>query len=192
MGAMSFAATKGQVAALEKPVRVGSSQMRDIAAVYEACLGDLFGYAASLTRDHASAEDIVQEAFTRLVNESVTRHLPENPRAWLYTVTTNLAFSRSRRRAVADRWQQLLGRPDRAEAAEAAEATVLRSERHGELNRALGALPKDHGAALLLAADGFSGTEIAAILGKSEGATRNILWRARSILRDRLQAGEAT
>lgn len=67
--------------------------------------------------------------------------------------------------------------------------TVLRSERHAALTRALGTLPKAHRAALLLAADGFNGREIATILAKSEGATRNILWRARLSLKDQLEPG---
>ena len=63
-------------------------------------------------------------------------------------------------------------------------------ERHADLTAALERLPKDHRAALLLAAQGFTGREIATILHKSEGATRNILWRARLLLKDFLQDGD--
>lgn len=184
---MSLAATTELMAALEKLAPVVPGRMSDIGVIYDACLADLFGYATSLTRDRTAAEDVVQEAFARLVAEDAAGRRPENPRAWLYRVATNVAISRSRRRAIADRWQQLTGRATRTDTAEAADVTVLRSERHAELTRALGTLPTDHRAALLLAADGFNGREVATILAKSEGATRNILWRARLLLRDQLE-----
>ena len=181
---------KEPLSATEEPVRVVAGRMDEIAAVYDACHKDLFGYSVSLTRDLSAAEDVVHEAFARLVRETAAGRRPDNPRAWLYTVSTNLAFSRSRRRAIVDRWQQFVGRPAHAETEEPAEETVLRRERHAQLIRALDTLPKDHRAALLLAAEGFSGREISTILDKSEGATRNILWRSRLILKDRLQDGD--
>jgi RNA polymerase sigma-70 factor (ECF subfamily) len=171
-------------------IRVIPGRMDGIAAVYDACHQDLFGYAASLTRDLSSAEDIVHEAFARLVRETASGRPPDSARAWLYTVCTNLAFSGSRRRAIVDRWQRLVGRVAAGETGEAAEDIVLRHERQAELTRALDALPRDARAALLLAADGFSGREISTILDKSEGATRNILWRSRLILKDQLQDGD--
>jgi len=177
-------------ALLERLAPVVPGRMDEIAAVYDACHADLFGYAWSLTRDHPAAEDVMHEAFMRLVRESGAGRWPQNPRAWLYTVVTNLAFSRSRRRLIADRWQRFVGRSGQSDTDEAAEETVLRAERHAQLTTALASLPKDHQAALLLAADGFSGREIATILAKSEGATRNILWRARHSLKDRLQDGD--
>src|SRR5262245_3578216 len=188
---VSLIAAGKSVAVREKIVSFGSGRMHDVATVYESCFDDLYGYALSLTRSPASAEDVVHEAFARLVAAGGGEQQPENPRAWLYTVATNLAFSHSRRRAIVERWQQLVGRAMRDETGEAAEDTVLRSERNAELSAALGSLPKDHRAALLLAADGFSGKEIASILRRSEGATRKILWRARVALRDRLEAGGA-
>jgi RNA polymerase sigma factor (sigma-70 family) len=186
----------GQVLMAEPPiapetvVRVARGQMDEIAAVYDACHQDLYAYTASLTRDLAGAEDVVQEAFARLVRESTAGRSPDDSRAWLYKVCTNLAFSRSRRRAIADRWQQLIGRVSQSETSEAAEVTVLRRERHDALTHALDTLPKDHRAALLLASEGFSGREISTMLDKSEGATRNILWRSRLILKDRLEDGD--
>ncbi len=187
---MGRALMKEQTATPETLVRVAPGRMDGIASVYDECHRDLFGYVATLTRELTSAEDVVHEAFARLVRETAAGRPPENARAWLYTVCTNLAFSRSRRRAISDRWQRFVGRIAQDQTAEAAEDTVLRRERHAELTRALHTLPKDSRAALLLAAEGFSGREVAVILNKSEGATRNILWRSRLMLKDRLQDGE--
>ena len=44
--------------------------------------------------DAANAEDIVQEAFLRLLTESP---LPDSPKAWLYRVVRNLAIDQARR-----------------------------------------------------------------------------------------------
>jgi RNA polymerase sigma-70 factor (ECF subfamily) len=166
-----------------------AGRMDDVAVAYEDHRADLFGYAAMLARSSSVAEDLVHEAFARLVRERSRGRWPDDPRAWLFRVCTNLAVSGARRRAIVDRWQQLVGRPAaKVEVAEAAEATVVRRERHGDLTRALNALPADHRAALLLAAEGFSGRELAEVLGRSEGATRNLLWRARLALRDRMAA----
>jgi len=44
--------------------------------------------------DAANAEDIVQEAFLRLLTESP---LPDSPKAWLYRVVRNLAIDQIRR-----------------------------------------------------------------------------------------------
>jgi RNA polymerase sigma-70 factor (ECF subfamily) len=163
---------------------------QDVARVYDDCHVDLFGYVASLIRDVDAAEDIVHEGFARLVQEGVSGRRVAEPRGWLYRVCTNLAFSRSRRRAVAERWNARFGRLASTETHEPAEAAVLRRERDTELHQALRTLPRDHQAALLLAAEGFNGREIAKILGRSEGATRNILWRSRLDLKDRLERDE--
>src|SRR5262245_60473031 len=85
-------------------------RMDAVAAVYDEVHAELYGYAASLVRDASAAEDLMHEGFARLVREGTTGRWPDDPRAWLYRVCTNLAISGSRRRAVAERWQQLVGR----------------------------------------------------------------------------------
>jgi len=174
-------AVKESVMSAEPVVRV-FGRTDDLASLYDAYSRDVFGYVASLTRDRDAAEDIVQEAFARLARERSAGRRIDEPRAWLYRVCTNLSFSRARRRSIADRWNVIVGRS--SDVQEAAEDTVLRREQTAELHRALATLPADHRAALLLAAEGFSGQEIAAIVGRSEGATRNMLWRSRVALKD--------
>jgi RNA polymerase sigma factor (sigma-70 family) len=166
-------------------------RMDRVTEVYDSCHAELFGYAVSLTRDREAAEDIVHEAFTRFVQELSSVRSIDEPRAWLYRVCTNLAFSRSRRFAIVDRWRSMLDRTAAERIDEAAEETVLRRERDAELHLALRSLPAESRAALLLAADGFSGREIATVLGRSEGATRNLMWRSRSSLRDVLEGGDS-
>jgi RNA polymerase sigma-70 factor, ECF subfamily len=165
--------------------RLGASSASDVATTYAECGRDLYAYCAGVARDAGIAEEIVQEAFARLVREQRSGRYPEIPRAWLYTVATNLLRLRARRLSIADRWRRGQGRAN-DDVDVAAEDVVLRRERTSELSAALAGLPRDVRAALLLAADGFSGHEIAGLLGKSEGATRNLMWRARLALRDQL------
>lgn len=156
---------------------------QDVLALYDDVSPDLLGYAIAMARDPGAAEEFVQETFLRLLHEHRRGRPPVEPRAWLFRVCTNLMRSRFRRRVVAERHQPALAR---VESVESPEASVLRSEDRRELHDALAQLPVEWRAALMLSAEGFSGREIAGLLGKSEGATRNLLWRGRVELRRRL------
>lgn len=150
--------------------------------------GELNGFALQLTRDPEVAADLVQEAFFRLVKEAKVGRAPDNVRAWLYRVITNLSTSRGRRATVAARWQGHL--VDRG-AAVAPETDYLELETSGEIRRLLAGVSKDERTALLMSAHGFSGAEIAAVLGRTHLATRALLCRARARLRDEVLATEA-
>jgi RNA polymerase sigma factor (sigma-70 family) len=166
--------------------RVPPGAALDVESLYEAFADRLFGFALGATRDREAAQEVVQEAFVRLVAVWGTRRAPSDPGAWLFTVAANLVRSRGRRIAVVGRWLQRLAGPAR-EQVEAAEDTVLREERDDDLRRSLERLPEDQRMALLLTATGFSGREIAVALGRSEGSTRTLLWRARVGLRDLME-----
>ena len=81
--------------------------------------------------------------------------------------------------------ESLIGPPE----GESPEANVVRRERTGTIERALGRLPADARLAMLLSSQGFHGEEIAAAIGRSHAATRTLLTRARIQLRQDL-AGE--
>lgn len=137
-------------------------------------------YLARYTGDGAAAEDLVHEAFVRLLAESAAGRPPVHLRAWLFRVAVNLATSRARRQGVASRRaSELAGR----EAAPSAEDELLERELRLDLNGRLAGLPDDARTALVLAAHGFSRAEIARRIGRSELATRSMLCRSRSRLR---------
>ncbi len=150
--------------------------------------GELNAFAIQLTRDPDVAADLVQEAFLRLVKETKVGRAPDNVRAWLYRVITNLSTSRGRRSTVAARWQ---GHLVQRGVAEAPETDYLEMETTVEIRRLLAGVSKDERTALLLSAHGFSGAEIAAVLGRTHLATRALLCRARARLRDEAVAMEA-
>jgi RNA polymerase sigma-70 factor, ECF subfamily len=157
-----------------------------VAQAYEKHFASLLGYVTSLTRNRDDAQDVVHEAYVRLVDEVGRGNVPTEPRAWLYRVGRNLAVSRGRRQQVQARLQPRL--IDSADTASAEEACVAR-----EMGRELGAAMADMRSvdqqALVMAAEGYSGAEIAAALGLSKAALRTRQCRARARLRERLAPG---
>ena len=85
--------------------------------------GRLLAYLSSRTRDVASAEDALAEAFIAALNSWPRDGVPERPEAWLLTVARRRLADQQRRRAVfADAMQGLVSimqkASDEAEAAE--------------------------------------------------------------------------
>ena len=160
----------------------------DVAAAYDLHHGELFTFAYRASRDREIAEDLVHEAFTRLIVELEAGRSPTNVRAWLYRVTANLNVSRARRAEVAQR--HAAGLLDTG-AEPGPEPTYLDSERRSTIEAALAELGDDARTALLMAADGFSGMEIAEAIGRTGLATRALMCRARLQLRERLGSYEA-
>ena len=70
----------------------------------------------------------------------------------------------------------------------AAEVETLRHETSDALVAALAILPDDARTAIVMAAQGFSGREIAEALGRTETSTRTMMFRARERLRTFLEA----
>jgi len=159
----------------------------ELAAIYEERRGELLAFLLGVTRDPEVAEDLVQDAFIRLIREARAGRMPDNVRAWLYRVAANAAIDRGRRGALLTRLLPRL--VDRSEPVRP-ESVALRSERDAALHAALGRLGPDRRAALLLAAQGFNGHEVAGLIGRSHGATRSLLVRARIELRGILEAAE--
>jgi RNA polymerase sigma factor (sigma-70 family) len=161
--------------ALERARPAARADEAGLAAIYETRRGELLAFLVGMTRDLDEAEDLLQETFVTLVREARAGRMPDDVRPWLYRVAT---------------WTRLLPRLlDRSEP-ERPEGEALRSERDAELHAALARLAPERRAALLLAARGFTGHEIAAAIGRSDGATRTLMCRARLELRGILETVE--
>jgi len=142
-------------------------------------------YLARFTRDAATAEDLVHEAFIRLITESAAGRPPDHVRAWLYRVAVNLATSHARHRGVATRRASELAWRGHAPSPE---DELIDREASRHLAGQLAHLPEDVRTALILSALGFSGAEIGHRIGRSELATRSMLCRQRSRLRSTIAA----
>ena len=171
------------VAGVRRPDDVGTF----VLAAYDAHHRELANFVRAIERDRDTADDIVSESFVRLIEEIRRGRTPDQPRAWLYRVAANLAIDRGRRRTVVTR---TLGRLVDHRTEPPPDDEVLRGETRREVWAALAHLSTDARTALLLAAHGFSGRDIAEALGRSELATRSLICRARLRLREQLGGSE--
>lgn len=171
------------LAAREWPVQANVE--RQTVAAYEQHAPRLRAFVIAAVRDGEVADDIVQEAFLRLIVELKAARSPDNVGGWLYRTSANLIVSRGRRRSVADRMRTFLVRRD---VEPSPEDHALRSERDRTLALALSKLPPDARVALLLAARGMGSAEIGLVIRRSPTATRTYICRARVRLRDELAA----
>lgn len=163
----------------------GASRSIDevIETAYAQHYRSIYGQLLASTRDAATAQDLCQEAFLRLTRQMRAGEPPENVGAWLHRVATNLAVSRSRRARVAEHWADRLVERGLQPSPE---DEVLTRERNATVRTALSQLSESDQSALLLAAQGYGGPEIARLLGRTQTATRTRLFRARSRLRTQL------
>src|SRR4029077_16069815 len=145
--------------------------------------------AAAIVGDGELAADICQEAFARLLVVTRSGRVPARPVAWVARVAHNLAISEIRRRRTR---QRLLPRFAEIDPGATLDDEVCVRDTDRSVARALGNATEDDLAVLMLAAQGYRSPEIAARVGRSEGATRTLLCRARRRLRDRLESQPAS
>ncbi len=160
------------------------TERRTFAEAYEALAPGLCRYAQARTHDAALAEDLVQEAFVRLAIAERSGSVPDSRRAWLTRVVQNLIISGARRAEVARRRTFAVTLDDVTTASP--EALVLASERDDALRATLSTANPIARRSLVLAAEGYSGREIARAIGRTEGATRTLMSRARGEIRREL------
>lgn len=156
---------------------------REITLAYEEHAPRLRAFAIAAMRDADAADDVIQEAFLRLIVELKAGRPPGNVGGWLYRTAANLIVSRGRRRSVADRMRTFLVRRD---VEPSPEDEALRTERDRTLALALSRLPPEARVALLLAARGMGSAEIGLAIHRTPTATRTYLCRARVRLREEL------
>lgn len=156
-------------------------------------LDALYQVALRLTRNRAEAEDIVQEAFLRAFRGFDRFNPGTNCRAWLFTILRNVFLNRVRNQGrevpeadlgdrttaeVASEGRGLGGNP---------EEELLLSVLHGDVDRALKALPLPFREAVVLVdLEGLSYREVAEVLGCPVGTVMSRLSRGRALLRQAL------
>ena len=146
----------------------------------------LRAFARSLTRDHASADDLVQETVLKAWTKLDSFEQGTNLRAWLFTILRNtfISIKRKGRREVEDidgiHAQKVVQMPQHDGAIELA-----------QFRSALEHLPDDQREALVLVgAAGFTYQEAAAICGCAVGTMKSRINRARKRLAEVLQLEE--
>jgi RNA polymerase sigma-70 factor (ECF subfamily) len=159
------------------------------AETYECHRAGLLDYLRRCTRDTASAEDLVHEAFARLLTELRAGRRPRDPGAWLRRVGRNLYISQTRRARVAERHAPRLLE---AGGQDPTMRGVLERESVATLRTALQRVPDTQRQLLLLAASGLTPVEMGVLVGASGGAVRTRLHRARRQLIGQLKTLDAT
>lgn len=152
-------------------------------AKYEALVGahyrELYSFAHGLCRHPETAEDLVQETFTRAWKSLSSLKDEKAARAWLYTIL---------RREHARLYERK--RPDVRPPDALPEIPVIGHDNRTEafnLHRAMAELTSEYREPLLLQViGGFSCAEIGKMLGISENAVMTRVYRARRSLREAL------
>lgn len=128
------------------------------------------------------SEDVTQDAFSKALLALRGSEAEIELRPWLYRIVRNTALNDLR-----DREPATDEIPEGLPGGRSAAAAVLAREELADLMKRLHALPENYRAALVMRElEGLSHEEIAAALGLSGGAARQVLYRARTTLREGL------
>jgi RNA polymerase sigma-70 factor (sigma-E family) len=159
---------------------------RVLAELYERHVPASGRLAYLLTGDRAMAEDLVQEAFVRVVGRFRHLRVPDAFEAYLRRTIVNLHTSQLRRRRLERAYLEREGR--------AAELSITNPDvdAREELWRAMLALPPRQRAAVVLRFyEDLSERETADALGCSPSAAKSLVARAMQTLRARIESETA-
>lgn len=160
----------------------------DLAVLVETYSALLFRVAHSILRSQTEAEDVVQDAFVRVIEHGRKLNEVRDMRVWLVRIAWNLALDRKRR--IKPQQFDIGFAESLAAQTVAADQALSEARQMHAILQAIDHLPKAERAVLLLSAmDDLQTSQIAEILHKSESAVRALLFRARTHLRQRLQKG---
>jgi RNA polymerase sigma-70 factor (ECF subfamily) len=143
----------------------------------------------TFTRNHADAEDLVQDTLIRAFR-GIDGFDGAHPRAWLLTILRNTQINRTRRRR-----PELLDDPDRTMATvadtsadgQSVEALVVGATFDAVVEDAFHSLPDAFRRAVeLVDINGLSYAEAAGVMGVPVGTVMSRIHRARRRMRDRL------
>jgi len=143
---------------------------------YEPLRPELYRYCRHLTRSPWDAEDMAQEALARaFVSLGLMPEAPNNPKAWLFRVASNLWLSRTRQ---ARELPAAFG----AELAEPAPSSEPRATREAAGTLIAQLSPQERAAVVLKDAFGLSLVEVAEALSTTSQAIKAALHRGREKL----------
>ena len=152
---------------------VDSGDGHDLAAFYAASYARLVGVVGAVAQDRDEAEEVVQDAFVRLVGRWSTVSQYDDPEAWVRKVA--LGFLSNRRRK--------LSRGLRAMSRHGVDPELPAPDGQAvDLRRALAALPQHQRVVIVLQDLGLTVEAIARETGTPVGTVKSRLSRARAAL----------
>lgn len=152
-------------------------------STYEPLRPELYRYCRHLTGSPWDAEDTVQDALARaFVSLALMTEPPQNPRAWLFRIASNLWLNRIRRR------DEILSESAMHDAG-ITQSDVSQASDPRSLREAAGTLlgqltPQERAAVVLKDAFGLSLEEAAEVLATTPSAIKAALHRGRASLSD--------
>jgi RNA polymerase sigma-70 factor (ECF subfamily) len=152
------------------------------APLYDQHFDRVYVFVARRVRDRSDAEDLTADVFRRALSALKDYEWRGAPfAAWLFRIASNEIADYFRRRG---REQN----PAPADAPQQDEIALI--EHRAELYRAVDGLPADQKRVVVMRfVEGKSIREIAGALARSEGAVKQLQWRALQTLRARLTHG---
>jgi RNA polymerase sigma factor (sigma-70 family) len=154
-------------------------------------LPSLYSHAFWLSRNHADAEDLVQEAISKALRAFDSFQVGTNFKAWIFRILRN-TFLTSRTGIAALRTVFLEDYPDLPDATDESptpEAHLIRLDNQAAVNRALDHLPPQLREVLLLCdVEDLKYKDIALVLDVPIGTVMSRVSRARRNLHQQLKA----
>ncbi|HVR44079.1 MAG TPA: sigma-70 family RNA polymerase sigma factor [Thermoanaerobaculia bacterium] len=160
-------------------VEAAKSDPARFAALYESHFERIYAFVLHRVRDRSVAEDLTAEVFRRAlaaIGGYEWRGVPFS--AWLYRIASN---------EIADHVTKSAREGGGPPAGEPSSDEIAIVEHGATLYRLVDALPADQRRVIVMRfAEERSIREIAADLGRSEGAVKQLQWRALETLRSRM------
>ncbi len=159
----------------------------------------IYRLAFRITRDHHSAEEVLQEVFITLLKKIDTFRSESKFSTWLYRVTANASYMHLRAQkkyendvsledyVPYDENGTLMGRIKAKDWSDRPEKALLSKEAMEIIEKAVDELPEPYRVVVHLRdIEGLSNEEVSVLLGLSVPALKSRLHRARLFLRDKL------
>lgn len=168
---------------------VTSLQAGDMSALeirMERHAASTYRLAFAITRNHADAEEVMQDVFLNVFRKISTFEGRAAFGTWIYRITANLALTK-RRTSRPSREEH--GALERADRSPTPEEHLLTREMRAIMGRLVDGLPASYRTVVVLRdVDGLSTTEVADAVGASVASVKCRLHRGRAWLRQQVAA----
>jgi RNA polymerase sigma-70 factor, ECF subfamily len=173
MGSLDPLAQSAETSAADVTLQMDEETFRGF---YTRTSRMLWAYLARATDDPAAADDLLQEAYYRLLRSTTAFESEEHRKNYLFRIATNLIRDRFRRPRIDNAQLPEHGEGDVPASGDLAQQTQQRSD----LARAMAQLSQREREMVWLAyGQGSSHQEIAGALGLKTGSVKPLLFRAR-------------
>ncbi len=156
--------------------------------LYRRYSAHVLGYSRRMMRNPSTADEVSQECWIKIVRAAATYRAEGSVKSWLYTVVRRTALNFMRDQLPRETLTDSENAPEAT--TQEFEASVLARAEISKVRAALADLPDNQRLALTMwLTEELSYEEIARELNLSEGAVKQLLFRARQTLAERIRRG---